>query len=90
MNRRAVVGCDRDGHVVLDETPIGNFGEIEGPPRWIDRTARALEIGRDAYVKETYTLLFFDWKRRTHSKAEAMTFRDVGKKSQARQLNPRH
>jgi adenylate cyclase class 2 len=69
---------DGTGHVVLDETPIGNFGEIEGPPRWIDRTARALEIGRDAYVKETYTLLFFDWKRRTHSKAEDMTFRAVG------------
>ena len=35
---------DGKGHVVLDETPIGNFGEIEGPPRWIDRTARALGI----------------------------------------------
>ena len=28
------------GHVVVDETPIGNFGEIEGPSRWIDRTAK--------------------------------------------------
>src|SRR5947209_4778473 len=25
---------DGVGDVVLDETPIGNFGEIEGPPRW--------------------------------------------------------
>src|SRR5579872_6436853 len=24
------------GEVVLDETPIGNFAEIEGPPKWID------------------------------------------------------
>src|SRR5512146_2996065 len=24
---------DRQGHVVLDETPIGDFGEIEGPAR---------------------------------------------------------
>ncbi len=31
---------DGKGHVVVDETPIGNFGEIEGPSRWIDRTAR--------------------------------------------------
>ena len=30
---------DGKGHVVLDETPIGFFGEIEGPARWIDRTA---------------------------------------------------
>src|SRR5208282_2268847 len=35
---------DATGHVVLDQTPIGNFGEIEGPPRWIDLTARALGI----------------------------------------------
>ena len=32
---------DGKGHVVVDETPIGNFGEIEGPSRWIDRTAQA-------------------------------------------------
>src|ERR1700730_16268622 len=26
---------DRKGQVVVDETPIGIFCEIEGPPRWI-------------------------------------------------------
>ena len=30
---------DGKGQVVMDETPIGNFCEIEGPPRWIDATA---------------------------------------------------
>ena len=35
---------DGKGHVVVDETPVGNLGEIEGPSRWIDRTARALQI----------------------------------------------
>src|ERR1700756_3014645 len=38
---------DGHGHVVMDETPIGNFGEIEGPARWIDRTAKALGIRRE-------------------------------------------
>ncbi len=71
---------DGIGHVVLDETPIGNFGEIEGPARWIDRTARALEISRESYVIETYTLLFYEWKNRNRSSAEEMTFRAVGKK----------
>ncbi len=28
------------GKVLLDETPIGNFLEIEGSPRWIDGAAR--------------------------------------------------
>src|SRR6478672_6374483 len=35
---------DGKGHVVLDETPIGNVAEIEGKPRWIDATARRLGI----------------------------------------------
>ncbi|HMD17652.1 MAG TPA: class IV adenylate cyclase [Terriglobales bacterium] len=72
---------DGTGHVVLDETPIGNFGEIEGPPRWIDRTARALGIGRSDYITQTYAPMFFAWKRRTHSAATEMTFRALRKKS---------
>ncbi|HKN70331.1 MAG TPA: class IV adenylate cyclase [Terriglobales bacterium] len=70
---------DGTGHVVLDETPIGNFGEIEGLPRWIDRTARALGIGRGDYITQTYAPMFFGWKRRTHSKATEMTFRALRK-----------
>ncbi|MGA2234620.1 MAG: class IV adenylate cyclase [Terriglobales bacterium] len=72
---------DGTGHVVLDETPIGNFGEIEGRPRWIDRTARALGIGRGDYITQTYAPMFFAWKRRTRSPATEMTFRALGKKS---------
>ena len=72
---------DGKGHVVLDETPIGNFGEIEGPPRWIDRTARALGIGRSDYITQTYAPMFFAWKRRTGCAATEMTFRAVSKKS---------
>jgi len=69
---------DGTGHVVLDETPIGNFGEIEGPPRWIDRTAKSLGIAPADYITQTYADLFFTWKRHTRSKASAMTFRAVG------------
>jgi adenylate cyclase class 2 len=74
---------DGIGHVVLDETPIGNFGEIEGPPRWIDRTARALGIPRSDYITRTYAPMFFEWKRRTRSKASEMTFRAVDKKTKS-------
>jgi adenylate cyclase class 2 len=72
---------DGKGHVVLDKTPIGNFGEVEGPSRWIDRTASALGISRSDYITQTYAPMFFEWKRRTHSKATEMTFRAVGKNS---------
>lgn len=74
---------DGTGQVVVDETPIGNFGEIEGPSRWIDRTARALEIQRADYITETYAGLFFAWKRRTHSRAQEMTFRAIRRKEKA-------
>jgi adenylate cyclase class 2 len=72
---------DSHGHVVIDKTPIGDFGEIEGTPRWIDRTARALGIGRGEYITQTYAPMFFEWKRRTKSAATEMTFRALRKKS---------
>lgn len=72
---------DGKGHVVLDETPIGNFGEIEGTPRWIDETARALGIACNDYITETYAPMFFAWKRRTRSKVTEMTFRAIGKET---------
>jgi adenylate cyclase, class 2 len=72
---------DRRGHVVVDETPIGNFGEIEGAPRWIDQTAKKLGIRPEHYITDTYAGLFFAWKRRTRSAAKEMTFRAVGKQS---------
>jgi adenylate cyclase class 2 len=68
---------DGRGHVVVDETPIGWFGEIEGPGRWIDRTAQALGIERSSYITESYAELFFAWKRRTRNPASDMTFQAV-------------
>jgi len=67
------------GHVVVDETPIGNFGEIEGSPRWIDRTAQLLGLRRSDYITDTYAPLFFKWKKKTGSAAAEMTFAAVRK-----------
>ncbi len=72
---------DGHGHVVLDETPIGNVAEIEGSPRWIDRTAKRLGVAPTDYVTASYATLFFDWKAGTGSTAEEMTFKAVGKRS---------
>ena len=71
---------DDEGHVVLDHTPIGDVAEIEGKSRWIDRIARELGVKPADYITKSYAELFFDWKRRTGSKAENMTFREVGEK----------
>jgi len=49
------------GHVTLDETPIGVFMELEGPARWIDRTARELGFPVTAYVNDSYVKLYEQW-----------------------------
>ena len=74
---------DGKGHVVVDETPIGSFGEIEGPAHWIDRTAQRLGIGNDSYITQSYVDLFFIWKRQTRSPALEMTFKAAQEQSAA-------
>jgi len=69
---------DGKGHVVLDHTPIGDIAEIEGMPRWIDRTARAIGVEPGDYITKSYAELFFDWKRKYKRKAMNMTFREIG------------
>jgi adenylate cyclase class 2 len=68
---------DGKGQVVVDETPIGNFCEIEGAPRWIDTTAKKLDVKPSQYITKNYAMLFADWKRETKSQAEEMTFRAI-------------
>jgi adenylate cyclase class 2 len=69
---------DGEGHVVIDETPIGNFAEIEGPPEWIDSMARNLGVKQEEYITDTYAGLFFAWKKNSNSNADEMTFQAVG------------
>ena len=45
---------DAAGLVVLDETPIGMWLELEGQPEWIDRTAALLGFTPQQYVTESY------------------------------------
>lgn len=52
-------------HLDLDETPVGTFLEIEGSPREIDRTSRALGFSPRAYIRGTYWDLYAaDCRRR--------------------------
>ncbi len=45
--------------LVVDETPIGTFFEIEGPPEAIHAAAAALGYARSDYVLDSYPELFF-------------------------------
>jgi len=68
---------DGKGKVVVDETPIGDFCEIEGAPRWIDATAKKLGVMEAEYITKNYAGLFAEWKERTESKADEMTFKAI-------------
>ena len=68
---------DGKGQVVVDHTPIGDFCEIEGKPRWIDATANKLGVQREAYITKNYATLFAEWKEESGSAAAEMTFKAV-------------
>ncbi len=65
---------DGEGHCVVDETPIGNYAELEGPAEWIDRAASRLGIARSDYITLSYGRLFEQWREEHHSAAEDLTF----------------
>jgi adenylate cyclase class 2 len=65
---------DGEGHCVIDETPIGNFAELEGLPEWIDRTAARIGVDRSAYLTLSYGRLFELWRAEHHSDANDLTF----------------
>jgi adenylate cyclase class 2 len=48
------------GEVSLDETPVGNFLELEGSRAWIDRVARQLGYSRTDYLTASYGALYLD------------------------------
>jgi len=66
------------GHLVLDETPIGVWAELEGPPEWIDATLVQLGVAVELQSTESYGKLFLRWKDETGSPAENLTFDEVG------------
>jgi adenylate cyclase class 2 len=48
----------RDVEIVLDETPIGTFLEVEGEVDGIHAAARALGRTPDDYIRDSYVSLF--------------------------------
>ena len=54
------------GIVTLDETPIGDFLELEGPAYWIDQTAKRLGFQPADYITSSYATLYEE-HRRTHA-----------------------
>jgi adenylate cyclase, class 2 len=62
-------------HLDVDETPVGVFLELEGTPRTIDRTARALGFSLRDYIRASYWDLYAADCRRRGRKPKNMLFR---------------
>lgn len=69
--------ADGGGHLVLDETPIGTWAELEGEPSWIDAMLDQLAIATERCTTESYGALFLRWKEESGSPAENLTFDEV-------------
>jgi adenylate cyclase class 2 len=65
---------DGEGHCVIDETPIGDYAELEGSSAWIDRTASRLGVDPAQYVTLSYGRLFEVWRDEHSSSAQNLTF----------------
>lgn len=65
---------DGQGHCVVDETPIGNYAELEGPADWIDRVSERLGVHSSEYLTLSYGRLFELWRLEHESAAADLTF----------------
>jgi adenylate cyclase, class 2 len=57
------------GTATVDETPLGVYMELEGPPRWVDRMAQALGFSPADYIKSSYGRL---WAEHCAARGEPM------------------
>jgi adenylate cyclase class 2 len=70
-----VATTNRDVEIVLDETPIGTFTEIEGPDAaTIQTAARQLGLDWEARINESYVYLFENVRRALWLAVRDLTF----------------
>jgi adenylate cyclase class 2 len=62
------------GLITLDETPIGDFLELEGPGDWIDSTVKVLGYTAKDYVVASYATLYREHCERHGGVPSAMRF----------------
>jgi adenylate cyclase class 2 len=70
---------DGEGHCVVDETPIGNYAELEGSAEWIDRAAARIGVPQEQYLTLSYGRLFDLWREEHASAAQDLTFEAIAR-----------
>lgn len=64
------------GIVMIDETPIGVYTELEGPPEWIDSEASALGFSESDYTNLSYARLYAQHCQANNIEPSHMVFAD--------------
>jgi len=71
----ASAGWAKDLLIEIDETPVGRYVELEGPPKAIDHAAEALGYSRKDYLLKNYLTLYAEDCRRRGVTPGNMLFR---------------
>lgn len=74
------------GIITFDTTPIGDFLELEGPPKWIDDTARALGHEPPEYITRSYGGLYVEYCKKRGIEPSNMVF---GSSRRSRRSQPK-
>jgi adenylate cyclase, class 2 len=61
-------------HVAVDETPIGNYAEIEGPEDGIRDLAQNLGIAESQFLRHSYYALYLEHCKKTGVAPQFMVF----------------
>jgi len=61
-------------HVAVDETPIGDYAELEGTEEKILNLAGKLDIGESRFIRKSYHALYLDYCREREITPQSMIF----------------
>ena len=63
-----------DVHIAVDETPIGNYAELEGTEDGILSLAKKLDIAESRFIRLSYHALYLDYCREREITPQSMVF----------------
>jgi adenylate cyclase, class 2 len=72
--RTTLAASGEPGVITIDETPIGLFFELEGPPAWVDQTAARLGLSPAQYLTASYSQLYQEYRQANPGAPADMAF----------------